>query len=183
VPRTVVYDDPIAQARLAEDDPDAKPSRAARKRVNRRTGPATDAEKTQAVELPVKDDYTAKIAKYVPAEVVAVSVAGFAAYNPTGRWIWFGIVLGIVANLVYLGGNAVRLDPVSRPRWFFYILSAVAFLAWALATIPQVRSKFDLAGTENDQKAAYILAAAAFGLPLLDTLGNSIEIGFREDSG
>jgi hypothetical protein len=102
VPRTVVYDDPIAQARLAEDDPGGKPTAAARKKVNRRTEPATEAEKTQAVELPVKDDYTAKIAKYVPAEVVAVSVAGFAAYNPTGRWIWFGIALGIVANLVYL---------------------------------------------------------------------------------
>jgi hypothetical protein len=101
VPRTVVYDDPIAQARLAEEDRgDEPPSRAARKRVNRSTKPATEAEKTQAVELPVKDDYTAKIAKYVPAEVVAVSFAGFAAFNPTGRWIWLGIVLGIVANLV-----------------------------------------------------------------------------------
>jgi hypothetical protein len=185
VPRTVVYDDPIAQARLVEDDPGRRktPTAAARRKVDRKTEPATEAEKVQAAQLPVKDDYTSKIAKYVPAEVVAVSVAGFAAFNPTGRWIWGGIALGIGANLLYLGGNAVRLDPVSRPRWFFYILSGVAFLAWALATIPQVRRKFDLAGTENDQKAAYILAAAAFGLPLLDTLGNSIEIQLRKDSG
>jgi len=185
VPRTVVYDDPIAQARLAEDDPGRTktPTAAARRRVDRKTVPATEVEKVQAAELPVKDDYTSKIAKYVPAEVVAVSVAGFAAFNPTGRWIWGGIALGIGANLLYLIGSAVRLDPVSRPRWFFYILSAVAFLAWALATIPQVRSKFHLAGTDNDQKAAYILAAAAFGLPLLDTLGNSIEIQLRKDSG
>ena len=182
----MVYDDPIAQVKLAEDDHGGLPTGpnvAARRRVNRRTTRATEEEKARAAELPVKDDYTAKIAKYVPAEVVGVSVAGFAAFNPTDWWIWVGIGLGIFANLLYLIGNAVRLDPVSRPRWFFYILSAVAFLAWALATIPQVRSKFDLAGAGNDQKAAYILAAAAFGLPLLDTLGNSIEVGFRKDSG
>src|SRR5437763_3001484 len=156
MPRTVVYDDPIAQVKLAEDDQGGLPTGpnvAARRRVNRRTTRATEEEKARAAELPVKDDYTAKIAKYVPAEVVGVSVAGFAAFNPTDRWIWVGIGLGIFANLLYLIGNAVRLDPVSRPRWFFYILSAVAFLAWALATIPQVRSKFDLAGADNDQKA------------------------------
>jgi len=135
MPRTVVYDEALVQAELEDTKKGlggkaTGPTAAARRTVNRRPRRASAEDKEKAADLPVKDDYTAKIAKYVPAEVIAVSAAGFAAFDPTGGWIWFAIALGIVANLLYLIGSAVRLDPVSRPRWFFYVLSAVAFLAW-----------------------------------------------------
>jgi hypothetical protein len=187
MPRTVVYDTSLVQAELEDETPRAgkskitgPPGRVRRKVAQKpRRKSAADVEK--AAELPVKDDYTAKIAKYVPGEVVAVAIAGFAAFNPTGNWVWFAIGLGIVGNLVYLAANAMNLSAVSRPRPYFYFLSAFAFVAWAAATIPQVRSKLGLEGAENADKAAYILFAAAFGLPLLDTLFNGLEVRAKND--
>jgi hypothetical protein len=188
VPRTVVYDEPLVQAELERADrgrskftgPPPKERRRVVLRRSKKEASVDPEVVAKAADLPVKDDYTSKIAKYVPGEVVAVSLAGFAAFGPTGNWVWFALFLGILANVVYLAATTIRLNTASRPRLYFYLLSAVAFIAWAAATIPQVRNKFGLEGPENRDKAAYILFIAAFGLPLLDTLFNEIQMRAKD---
>jgi hypothetical protein len=87
-----------------------------------------------------------------------------------------GLAIAILANLSYLGQQAAKLAVASRPRPYFYILSCVAFVFWAAATIPQVRDKFGLDGEVNADKAAYILFAAAFTIPALDNILNGWEM-------
>ena len=184
MPRTVVYDTPIVQAELQKAEattgvrktvgPTAASRRAATTAANQT--PPTAADEKAAVDKPTKDDYPAKLAKYVPGEVVAVSLAGFAAFGPTGNWVWLGLAIAILANIIYLGQQGANLAAASRPRPYFYILSCVAFVFWAAATIPQVRDKFGLDGEANADKAAYILFAAAFTIPALDTILNGWEM-------
>lgn len=187
MPRTIIYDSPKAQAELEREESAAGarrptgPSSRRRRRARRRAETADAATTEAAATLPRQDDYIAKIAKYVPAEVVAVSAAGFAAFNPTGRWVWAAAIVGVIANVIFLAAYAVRLPQASRPRPYFYFLSAIAYVAWAAATIPQVRDKFGLGGADDTDKTAFILFAAAFGLPLLDTLFANVELSVRGD--
>ena len=76
MPRTIVYDTPIVQAELQSSEP-ARPRRPTgptagerRKANETAAAAASTAVQAEAVSMPVKDDYTAKIAKYVPGEVV-----------------------------------------------------------------------------------------------------------------
>jgi hypothetical protein len=183
-----VYDEPLTQVVLEDEAaaPRAKPtgpSARVRKKARQKGKELTTDKAAEAAELPVKDDYMAKIAKYVPAEVVSISVLGFATFEPAGRQVWVGLVLGAVVNVLYLAGTAITLKAASRPRWYFYLLSIGAFVAWATATIGEVRNKFGLEGKDNDPEAAFILLAAAFLLPLLDTLANNIELKFAPAAG
>jgi len=146
MPRTVVYDTPIVQAELQKAEATTGARKTTGPTAASRRAATTAAEQTPtaavekaAVDKPTKDDYPAKLAKYVPGEVVAVSLAGFAAFGPTGNWVWLGLAIAILANLIYLGQQAAKLAVASRPRPYFYILSCVAFVFWAAATIPQVR--------------------------------------------
>jgi hypothetical protein len=184
VPRTIVYDTPLAQAAMESAEPSQKrrptgPPAEARRKANDVAAAEPGELRAEAVSMPVKDDYTAKIAKYVPGEVVSVSIAGFAAFDPTGNWVWVGLVLGILANLVYLFGTAGTLQAASRPRVYFYALSCLAFVFWAAATIPQVRDAFGLGDPGDEQKASYLLVAAAFLLPALDTFFDRLELRGR----
>ena len=181
MPRTVVYDPPIVQAALQTAEPTGArrptgPSAQKRRKATEVAAAEAPDLQTEAVSMPVKDDYTAKIAKYVPGEVVSVSIAGFAAFDPTGAWVWVGLVLGILANLLYLFGTAGTLQAASRPRVYFYVLSCLAFVFWAAATIPQVRDKFGLGDLGDEDKASYLLVAAAFLLPALDTFFDRLEL-------
>lgn len=127
-------------------------------------------------QLPQPDSLQTKLVKYVPAEVVSVSAAGFAAFNPTGDWIWFGLALGALANVLYLFASAVQAGPkVPRPRWYFYFLSIVAFVIWAIATTASIQHSMHL----TEAKASFILVAGAFGVPLLDTLFGVLSVSFR----
>ena len=183
MPRTIVYDPPIVQAAMETADPSGGrrptgPPAEARRKANddAAAAAATGELRAEAVSMPVKDDYTAKIAKYVPGEVVAVSIAGFAAFNPTDAWVWVGVLLGILANLLYLYGAAGTLHAASRPRVYFYALSCLAFVFWAAATIPQVQAEFGLGDPGDEDKASYLLVAAAFLLPALDTFFDRLEL-------
>ena len=85
--------------------------------------------------------------------------------------MWFFVGLGALANVLFLFATALGLsDETPRPRGYFYLLSAGAFVLWAIATIDIVQEAAGLTGDTADDKTAYILAATAFGLPLLDTV-------------
>jgi hypothetical protein len=181
--RTIVYDSPEVQAAYTAEARAQGAGRlnyrarreirnVVRERAARAPAPAAAAGTGQ----PSADSLQTKLVKYVPAEVVAVSAAGFAAFNPTGDWIWFGLGLGAAANVIYLfvasAENALKAPP---PRWYFYVLSAAAFVVWSLATISSIQKSMSL----TEPKASFILFAGAFGIPLLDSLFGVLEVTFR----
>jgi len=179
--RTIVYDSPEVQTAYGAETRakgtgrfDLKTRREIRNEIRRRaarTEPAVPASTT-----PSADSLQTKLVKYVPAEVVSVSAAGFAAFNPTGDWIWFGLAVGALANVVYLFvAAAQQSDNAPAPRWYFYFLSAVAFVVWSIATISSIQSSMKL----TESKASFILFAGAFGVPLLDSLFGVLEVSLR----
>lgn len=124
-----------------------------------------------------QDDYVSKIAKYVPAETIAIATLGFGVFDPKGNWVWFWLALGAAANVVYLLAVALKgASKVPLPRTYFYGLSAVAFGAWAVATVPAARAAAHLT---DDQRAGFVLAAAAFLIPALDTIFSAVELRRR----
>jgi hypothetical protein len=183
--RAIVYDSPEVQAAYSAETRsrgtrrlDLKGRREVRNLVRAKAKAAAPAPAEQAAPQPSADNLQTKLVKYVPAEVVSVSAAGFAAFNPTGNWIWFGLGLGAVVNVIYLFVGAVQnSDKAPEPRWYFYLLSAAAFVIWAIATIEPIQKAMSL----TESKASFILAAGAFGIPLLDSLFGVLEITFRHD--
>lgn len=126
---------------------------------------------------PTKDDYLAKIAKYVPAETITLTVAFFAAFTPTRGSVWYWVAAGAVLNVLYLFSVAVQsTSPGARPRPYFYLLSALAYVLWTMATVNAVETK---AGITTDSKQLFILVLAAFVVPALDTILGSLRIGLR----
>ena len=69
-------------------------------------------------------------------------------------------------NIVYRFTVAATANAgkAPRPRFYFYALSALAFVIWAIATTSPVQQAMHL----TVSKAAYILVAGTFGIPLLD---------------
>lgn len=119
-----------------------------------------------AVDHPPADDYKTKLAKYVPVEIITLTASGFAVFNASGAGVWVGLALGAAATPIYLFFTTLSLDPKTpRPRIYFYALSAAAFVAWSIATIPQVATHMHLDGDQTK----YILTIAAFAIPGLDT--------------
>lgn len=76
---------------------------------------------------------------------LAVAVAGSPAY-------------------LYLRGKALSAD--KRPRWFFYILAAVATIGWAIGASANTASLFKL----DDTTAGLVVALTIFAVPLVDGL-------------
>jgi hypothetical protein len=177
MPRTVVFDSPEVQAQYEQLVPDDLAPFAPRKRAALRREAETKA-RTQAVPAttaahPSADDYKTKLAKYVPVELVTLTATGFAVFNGTGAGIWAGLAVGALATPVYLFFTSLTLDPKTpRPRWYFYALSAAAFVAWLIGTTPEVASQMNL---DSDQ-AKYILTVAAFAIPGLDTALGYVKI-------
>ncbi len=170
--RTVVYDDPLVQEHYAELASGKLGLFAPRERRDLRVeaeakvaeganAPAAKDGSTQA-----KDTVPTKLVKYVPAEVVTVTAGGFAAFNPTGDWLWTSLAVAALVNVLYLFTTAAMADPkIPRPRFYFYLLSALALVVWAIATIKPVEKAMHL----TIDKAAYILVAGTFAIPLLDS--------------
>jgi len=177
--RTVVYDTPEVQARYATLVGDnqlgliAPVARRKARQLAQASAPAAPppaAAAAPAAPSPsapaAADTIPTKLVKYVPVEVVTVFAAGFAAFNPTGDWIWFGLAAGALVNILYLfttAASSAKTTP--RPPVYFYVLSAGAFVVWAIATITSLQTAMHL----STDKAAYILVAGAFGVPLLDS--------------
>jgi hypothetical protein len=180
VPRTVVYDQPFEQAHQKEllaGQPDGKPTRAVRKAAQARVaeGKVPTASKAELAALPTTDSYVSKIAKYVPAEMTAVMLAFFAAFTIEGNWIWLFLGLGAVINVIYLFSIAVVQPVTQRPRTYFYGLSVLAFMGWAIAVLEVVQGKV---GIDSEVQEAFVLAATAFLIPALDTVFGRVSVKF-----
>jgi hypothetical protein len=93
-----------------------------------------------------------------------VSAGLFAAFEIDGFGVWIALVVLALANVVYLFVNALMTK--TQPKWYFYFLATVAFFAWAISTVSVVAGEL---GVDNDVQQAYILAAAAFVIPLVHT--------------
>ena len=118
-----------------------------------------------------KDGIASKVAKYVPAEMVTIATAYFAAFDPSTGWILPILLVGATANVLYLMSVAKNdkekgRDPLAR----FYVLSALAFGLWSAAMIDEVAAFFHLTGSSSDAQRAFVLSATAFALPLLDSV-------------
>jgi hypothetical protein len=184
LPRGIVYDDPTLRqqyASLAAETSLSAIAPKARYELRRRAGANVSITNAPATASPPgleKDGFATKIAKYVPAEVVTVVSLGFAAFPPHGTTVWAWVGAGAVVNVLYLLSSAVaQPNKYPRPRWYFYLLSAIAFVLWATAVLGPVRHEAGLTGRNEAAQQTFLLAAAAFALPLLDTL-----LGWLDDA-
>jgi hypothetical protein len=111
------------------------------------------------------DGYTERLSKYIPAEVLAafLPLVGLTD-NQVGR-LQIALVVGLAGTLIYLYIHARQeTDATKRPRPFFYLLAAIAFVAWAAGTSEAARGLFGW----DETGAKFGLAIAAFSIPALD---------------
>lgn len=112
------------------------------------------------------DGVASKMAKYVPAEMVTIATAYFAAFDPSPALTWAVLALGAVLNVLYLYSVSKSDKNSSDPSPRFFWLSAIAFVLWSAATIDEVASQM---GLDTAGQRAFVLSAGAFVLPLLDS--------------
>jgi hypothetical protein len=177
--RTIVYDSPQVQAHYLAEAPANLGLVAPRARRTLRVkaeqavaaSPPALAAADQSKDTQPKDTVPTKLIKYVPAEVVTVTAGGFAAFNPSGDWIWASLAFGALVNVLYLFTTTASDSKAPRPRIYFYPLSALAYVVWAIATIASVQKAMSL----TTDKAAYILVVGTFAIPLLDSFFTVVE--------
>jgi hypothetical protein len=111
------------------------------------------------------DDYKDKIAKYVPAEVLAFFAPRAATISDRPALVFAAAGVGLLATPGYLWQTAQGLPAEKKPLPHFYFLASVSFMVWAVATT-RLGSLIGL-----DQIAAsFILGTTVFVLPLVDEL-------------
>jgi hypothetical protein len=111
------------------------------------------------------DDFAGKLIKYIPAETIALATLFFGAWTITGRWVWFWVAVGACVNVGYLYAMTFAAPRTTNPKLYFYGLSALAFVAWAVGTVDVVEKAAHVNGSA---KAGVILAFAALAIPSLD---------------
>jgi hypothetical protein len=117
------------------------------------------------------DGFLEKLAKYIPAESLTLTLLAFAALEPSGADIWWLVVGGALANVLYLYATALHSrKEVPMPRLFFYLLSAGALALWSIAVIEVVGKKAGIEGANAEAAKTFVLACAAFFIPVLDTI-------------
>ncbi len=110
------------------------------------------------------DTYEDKLLKYVPVEVVAFYAVVYASVQQEADWLkWLILALGVFGTVGYLAARSDRSRP---PRWYFYVLSVIAFLAWALGTSSVGQDLFAF----PDAAAKIMLPSGVFAVPLVDEL-------------
>jgi hypothetical protein len=124
------------------------------------------------------DGAASKIVKYVPVEVITIISLFFAAWTVTGNKVWIYVSIGAAMNVLYLFSVAKQGEkaspPTPAPKWWFYPLSIVAFGLWSMATLDPVASAAHLGGSTESGQRAFVLALAAFSVPVADTIFTSI---------
>lgn len=187
--RAVVYEPSAVQARYAGqiEEQEAAGEKVglggrrdllatAKKAEERGTDTAKESEEKAVKEGKVgeRDDFLTKIAKYVPAETITLVTLAFAAFSPSGTWVWVILGGGAVANVIYLFSTALTATSTPLPRWYFYLLAVLAYVLWAAAIIGPVGEKLGIKGDNLEAKQTFYLAAAAFLVPTLDTIATHL---------
>jgi hypothetical protein len=126
----------------------------------------------QQVRSAQRDDYVTKLVKYVPGEVVAgfgglIALAGNVNTDAETKRLlvitMFFIFLVLVTPF-YFALRCRSLEQENKPKWFFYLLSALAFGVWALAVSDTVRSALNMGPTW----AEFMLGVGSFVIPGID---------------
>jgi hypothetical protein len=115
------------------------------------------------------DGLPERLVKYVPAETLAFFVPLASAIGGDRDVLLVTVLaVGLAGTVGYLWLHGQRAEPDVRPLPHFYVLSALAFLAWAIGTSGNVSALVRL-----DQVAAgVVLGLAVFLIPLLDEVLN-----------
>lgn len=124
-------------------------------------------------DIQTKDNYSDKLVKYIPAEVIAF-------YLPMYTYVLSSVTVNgavtsktplfvvlLISLLGVVGYMYVRRSPTTN--WYFYALSAVAFLAWAIGTSSVGQNLFGLPELYNK----VILMTGIFLVPMFDELLSS----------
>jgi hypothetical protein len=134
-----------------------------------RTGGAAPMGGALGDEAKKPSGYAEKLAKYVPAEVIAGWAPLYILSLESGKvdygLAWGLLGVGIAATLIYVTVRA-RMEPETPRPWYFWVLSVGAFLGWSLGTTT-VGS--DLVGLQP-RVSAVILGIMVFLLPGIDAL-------------
>lgn len=110
------------------------------------------------------DSVLEKLAKYVPAETVAFYVPAYAIAKAHGSSIcWAILTVGLIGTIIYLVAVA---DSANPPRWYFYLLSGIAFIVWAMATSSVEVDLFQW----GEWVGELLLFVAVFLIPIIDKL-------------
>jgi hypothetical protein len=110
------------------------------------------------------DGYTERLAKLVPAEVLAFFIPAASAYGDEEGALIALLAVGTLATPAYLYATAKSQPEAKKPLVHFYFVATAAFLVWSLGVSPAVA---DLVGL-SDKTGGLILAIGAFTLPLID---------------
>jgi hypothetical protein len=112
------------------------------------------------------DSYGEKLAKYVPAEVIAffTPLAVFIGKDDPGL-LWIVAAAGLLGTIIYLYRSARKAPEGKKPLVYFYILACLSYVVWAVATSPL----FEIIGLTATQ-ASVGLGITVFLVPGLDTL-------------
>lgn len=149
MPRTVVYPSPVTQRTLTEVM-------------------APDTVAPQMNEPPKADGFADKLLKYIPAEVIAFFVSGYVLAGQLGKTAeWVVLVVCLLGTPAYL---FVIADKVKPPRWYFYVLAMLSFLAWAAGTSTVGDDLFHWSTDKPEILGKFIISAAVFLIPLTDEL-------------
>jgi hypothetical protein len=58
------------------------------------------------------------------------------------------------------------MPDAQKPKWWFYVLAVVAFLLWAVGTVPELGAIVNLSAGLT----SLAIPVAVFGIPALDSL-------------
>ncbi len=112
------------------------------------------------------DSYLEKLTKYVPAEVLGFFMPAAALVSENTALLIVCLVIGAAATPGYLWLTSQTQPAANRPRWFFYVLAVIAFLAWTASASEPVTNMLGL----QQNVAGFILMAAVFVIPFADQL-------------
>ena len=110
------------------------------------------------------DGYLDRMAKYVPAEVLAFFLPLVTFIGKDDTWLWVVLGVGAVGTVLYLLMASVKQSEFPLPH--FFVLSLAAFFVWAFGASGVIRDLIDV----NEKGATVVLGCFVFLVPAVDYL-------------